>query len=216
MGYFSYGGETYITLDYETASGTPRRSYTVGPKHFDARAKEELADATTDDFNHLFVSIYSENGYMYHTGNPQKVLKLALAGQDYLYAPSVKKVISSAVTAVFLRQGREYTLLWRNSRLQPNALPLFLNKKLLENKLKAIFKRVKLTLGELSENFIPSIAWQVETEQGIFYIPWHNGCLLEESPEFSFKPKGFQAMRATYKILRFAPTDVDVYRVICS
>lgn len=88
---FNYGGQSYETLDYSVMSSTPRRSYTEGTKSFNSRAEQEMRELEPEDYKHPFINVYSESGYVYHTGEPKKALRLSLVGQDYIYSPSVKK-----------------------------------------------------------------------------------------------------------------------------
>ena len=93
---FHYGGQSYETLDYSVMSSTPRRSYTEGTKSFNSRAEQEMRELEPEDYKHPFINVYSESGYVYHTGEPKKALRLSLVGQDYIYSPSVKKMTFSS------------------------------------------------------------------------------------------------------------------------
>ncbi len=215
---FTYGGNSYEALDYDVLSSSPRRSYTEGPKGFDNRAKEEMKELEPEDYKHPFITVYSESGYTYHTGIAQKALSLSLAGQDYIYTPSVKKVHFCNVLAVYFQSGHMYRQLWKISRFLPENRPVFLNREMLEKILGSIFSQLSIKLGQLSEKNIKYIAWEINTEKGIFYIPWHNGCLLEKTDGLEFEEKEFAEIKRTYKVLRFAACtgSEEAYRILCA
>ena len=73
---FNYGGQSYETLDYSVMSSTPRRSYTEGTKSFNSRAEQEMRELEPEDYKHPFINVYSESGYVYHTGETKKALRL--------------------------------------------------------------------------------------------------------------------------------------------
>lgn len=88
---FNYGGQSYETLDYSVMSSTPRRSYTEGTKSFNSRAEQEMRELEPEDYKHPFINVYSESGYVYHTGEPKKALRLSLVGQElHLFAKRQK------------------------------------------------------------------------------------------------------------------------------
>ena len=164
---FNYGGQSYETLDYSVMSSTPRRSYTEGTKSFNSRAEQEMRELEPEDYKHPFINVYSESGYVYHTGEPKKALRLSLVGQDYIYSPSVKKMTFSSVMAVYYRTGCSYRQLWKLGRFVPEICPIFLNKKKLSDIMLTIFKKVQIRLGQLQEKGISFIAWEIETEKVI-------------------------------------------------
>lgn len=215
---FHYGGQSYETLDYSVMSSTPRRSYTEGTKSFNSRAEQEMRELEPEDYKHPFINVYSESGYVYHTGETKKALRLSLVGQDYIYSPSVKKMTFSSVMAVYDRTGCSYRQLWKLGRFVPEICPIFLNKKKLSDIMLTIFKKVQIRLGQLQEKGISFIAWEIETEKGTFYVPWHNGCLIEQTTETVFTEKTFAELKRTYKVLRFAECrgEKDSYRVLCA
>lgn len=146
---FHYGGQSYETLDYSVMSSTPRRSYTEGTKSFNSRAEQEMRELEPEDYKHPFINVYSESGYVYHTGETKKALRLSLVGQDYIYSPSVKKMTFSSVMAVYYRTGCSYRQLWKLGRFVPEICPIFLNKKKLSDIMLTIFKKVQIRLGQL-------------------------------------------------------------------
>jgi len=81
-----------------------------------------------------------------------------------------------------------------------------------------VFKKIDIRLGQLEEKGIRFIAWEIETEKGIFYIPWHNGCLIEQTGELEFTEMPFAELKRTYKVLRFAKCvgEREAYRIVCA
>ncbi len=218
MSDFNYGGQSYDVIDYGVAASTPRRSYTEGPRCFNNRAEQEMRMLEPEDYEHPFITVYSESGYAYHTGETSKALRISMVGQDYVYSPSVKKVTFCNAMAVYYRTNSSYRLLWKTGRFVPEIRPLFLNKEKLEEVLLTVFKKVTLKLGQLTEKGIPFIAWEATTEKGVFYITWHNGAIVENTENLCFTEKDFQEVKRTYKVLRFAPCNdtKNAYRVVCA
>ena len=107
--------------------------------------------------------------------------------------------------AVYYRTGCSYRQLWKLGRFVPEICPIFLNKKKLSDIMLTIFKKVQIRLGQLHE-------------KGTFYVPWHNGCLIEQTTETVFTEKTFAELKRTYKVLRFAECrgEKDSYRVLCA
>ena len=213
---FNYGGQSYETLDYSVESSRPRRSYVEKPRSFRDEAKKEMENPEPDDYNHWFINVYSESGYTFHTGKALNALKLSLVGQDYIYSPNVKKMTFISAMAVYYQPTSK--LLWETRRFMPENRPVFLNRERLQEILQKVFKEIDIRLGQLQEKGISFIAWKIETEKGIFYIPWHNGCLIEQTTETVFTEKTFAELKRTYKVLRFAECrgEKDSYRVLCA
>ena len=84
--------------------------------------------------------------------------------------------------------------------------------------MRPIFKKVQIRLGQQQEKGRSFIAWEIETAKGTVYVPWHNGCLIEQTTETVFTEKTFAELKRTYKVLRFAECrgEKDSYRVLCA
>ena len=99
--------------------------------------------------------------------------------------------------------------------------PEFLNIHVLAAKLNPIIGCFQLNLGELRyKNSNRAIAWEISSDKGTFYIPWHNGCIIEkkaEESELSFEKKSLKEMTQShvYCALRFEEESNGAYRVVC-
>ncbi len=218
MGSFNYGEQTFDVLDYGVETSTPRRKYTEGPKTFSNRAESEMKELTADDLRHPFITVYSDSGYAFHTGETKTLIRLSLAGQDYICATNIKRMIFCITSAVYHQVNGCYKLMWKQERFKSDGLPMFLNRPLLEKAFRSLYKEVEIKLGSLTERHLTSIAWQVTSEKGTFYVLWHNGSIVEDSPELEFVEKEFSEMKRTYKVLRFGRCQCadEVYRIICA
>ncbi len=216
---FNYGGQSYETLDYGVMSSTPRRSYTSGNKLFDDKALTELKEELTEEEKKKpIVTVYAADGYTYHTCETKSSIVLSLAGQNNAIKSTVKRMRPCNVVAVYFRYGEKPTQLWKASRYSSADRPVYLNKELLISTLKKTkyFTNISVRLGQLTENGIKYIAWQVSTDQGLYYIPWHNGSFVENNAGLNFEEKEFKELRQTYAILKFVLCvgEHDVYRIL--
>ncbi len=212
------GNQSFEVLDYGVESSTPRRKYTEN-RVFSNRAESEMKELSGEDLCHPFISIYSNSGYTYHSVDSQTQLRLSLTGQDYICATNIKKMIPCLAIAVYHQANGKNKLMWKNERFKADEhnLPMFLNRPLLEKAFRELYKQVEIKLGTLREKHLTSIAWQVNTEERTFYVLWHNGCIVETSPELTFNKKSFSELRQTYKILRFGRSPQcaeEAYRII--
>ena len=218
MGNFNYGDQSFDVLDYGVETSTPRRKYTEGPRVFANRADEEMKTLTAEDLIHPFITVFSDSGFTLHTGENKTLLRLSLAGQDYICPTNIKRMIFCITSAVYHQVNGCYKLMWKQERFKSDGLPVFLNRPLLEKAFRSLYKQVEIKLGALAEKSLKSIAWQISTEKGTFYVLWHNGCIVENSPELTFTEKEFSEMKRTYKVLRFGrcPCTDEVYRIVCA
>lgn len=213
---FSIGGKSYSTLDYDVMLRKPRRSFKKG-YDFEKRAEEELLLLEGEDYLHQFINVYSDCGYTFHTGETEKSLSLSLVGQDYVCRPAVKQIRSCGALAVYYTIGDEKPKrLWTLNRFAPQKTPVFLNRKELTKALRPLFATMDISLGLLTDKAMKAIAWQIKTDKGTFFIPWHSGCLVEGNDFLEFTEKPFREMREIYKCLRFAPDvmDMNVFRIL--
>ena len=116
---------------------------------------------------------------------------------------------------VFYKKNQKLHPLWKFRAFEKGKT--FLNPKELQGRLHKALGSVKLSLGQLTAKGVPCIAWKVETRTSVFYIPWHNGCIIKEDNTLSFEEKELSEMKRVYALLRFAPSDVDkfAYKVLC-
>ncbi len=216
---FDLGGNSYVRLDYDVLLSSPRRSYTSGKKTFDEKALTELEEELTEEEKKKpIVTIYAADGYIYHTCETKSSIALSLAGPNNAIKSTVKRMRPCNKIAVYFRHDKETVQLWANSRYVSDDRPIYLNKNLLINKLKTtkFFTNISIRLGQLTEKGIKYITWQVSTNQGLYYIPWHNGSFVEDNASLEFEEKEFKELRLTYAILKFAPCigEHDVYRIL--
>ncbi|MCM1323553.1 MAG: hypothetical protein NC218_05280 [Acetobacter sp.] len=183
---------------------------------FAERALEEAKDCTPFERGHKFLNVYSEYCTAQSVTDPERGLRLALTGASYVYSQMRRKLTATNALMVFYNKNGKFVPLWELHHFQSGTSYLFLNTEELTTTLKKVFKNVKLTLGELKVKNIPAISWRVETEDGFFYIPWHSGAVIEDSPKFSFTAKELDEMRNVYTLLRFAPHyKAGTYKILC-
>ena len=219
MDSFNYGGQNYERLDYSVMCSTPRRNYTSGNKSFDDKALTELKEELTEEEKkEPIVTVYAADGYIYHTCETKSSIALSLAGQNNAIKSTVKRMRPCNAIAVYFRHANGATQLWKACRYSSADRPLYLNKELLISTLKKTkyFTNISIRLGQLTEKGIKYIAWQVSTDQGLYYIPWHNGSFVENNVNLEFEEKEFKELRETYDILKFALCigEHDVYRIL--
>jgi hypothetical protein len=166
----------------------------------------------------LFV-LYKKEGYVYEVKDVNDALSVSLAGQDYICSPGKKRITSSLFSGIFYKKGNKYELLWKAKRFDcGEKSPQYLSVPFLKRELKKVFTDVEISLGELKDDKLSYIVWKVTSNEGIYYIPWHNGLLVPEDETLSFEEKKFDDLRKTYKVLRFSRTascDTE-FKVICS
>ena len=215
MSSFNYGGQTYEILDIDVLSSAPRRIYTENQSLYNC-AEEELDELESWEKQRPFMNVYFKDGFTYHTGDTSKSMQLCLVGLDYTYPRHIKVMYPCNAMVVFYRQGEAFRLLWTVRRFAVGATPVFLNKTKLTEAMLNIFSKTEIRLGELQTNGTPSIAWEIATEKGRFYVPWHNGCMVEQSDETEFSAKPFNEMKGIYKILRFTECleEKNTYRIL--
>ena len=218
MGSFNYGDMSFDVLDYGVESSTPRRKYTEGPRVFSNRAETEMKKLSAEDLCHPFNTVYSDSGYTFHSGDTTTIMRLSLVGQDYICTINIKRMIFCITSAVYHQANGKNKLMWKQERFKADIQPVFLNRPLLEKTFHSLYKQVEIKLGTLEEKNLTCIAWQVNTEGGTFYILWHNGSIVEATPELFFTQKEFSELRRTYKVLRFGrcPCTDEVYRIVCA
>lgn len=209
------GGTPAYIFDLSTERDAPR-SYTERIPTFTERALEEAKECTKADLKHKFFTVYSENCADMTSFDPERLLRLSLVGQSYVYSKHRKRVLMASCIMVFYQNNGKFVPLWKFNSLQCNQSYPFLSPITLQQQMETIFSSVKLTLGSLTVKDIPCIAWKVETNEGNFYIPWHNGCIIEEKEDFLFEEKQLNEMKKIYTLLRFAPNyDQTSYKVTC-
>lgn len=179
---------------------------------FEQEALEELNEnLTPEEKNEDIFNVYDTFSTPDHTANPSVTLGLNLSSQDYVIPAMVKRMRSCFKTAVFYKKK----LLWKTNKFSNGATPEFLDKNFLLKKFRKLYPEITLCLGELNCTPLKSIAWQCKTNHTTFYIPWHNGCFVKETPELKFEEKEFNELKRTYKILRFKELkENEIYQIL--
>ncbi len=204
---FTIGGIPYRILDIEAERGA-RIPHAEQYKPFTERALEEIKDMPNHEKNHQFLVAYSVYGDTFITADPNTILRLSLAGQ--VYNNSIRRMTLCDVLAVFYHDGKKFRPFksWELRHFNSNDAPAFLDKENLEAQLKGVFRKVDITLGALTltTRSVTCPAWQIVTDKGTYYLPWHNGTIIEEDPAFSFEEKDFAEIQETqyYTHLRFS------------
>lgn len=178
---------------------------------FEQLAQEELATLTAEEKKANIIAIYRSEGYTFHTSNIKDILRLSLTGQDYICSAIIKRIHSCTRCGVYYKDGNKYKELWNTGLLRHDKGAIFLFPEKLKKTLKKVFTNVEITLGKLFEGNTCSIAWQIQCDEGIFFIPWHNGCICPNDDSLSFTPKTIKELRGVYKALSFT-TSYENYR----
>ncbi|MBE6463645.1 MAG: hypothetical protein E7005_07855 [Alphaproteobacteria bacterium] len=166
----------------------------------------------------LFV-LYKKEGFVYEVTSVNDALSVSLTGQDYICAPGIKRITSSLFSGIFYKKGNKYELLWKAKRFDcGEKSPQYLSLSFLKKELKKVFTNVEISLGVLKDSKLSYIVWKVTSNEGIYYIPWHNGLLVPDDETLSFEEKCFEDLRKTYKVLRFTKIcsgDTE-FKVVCA
>lgn len=179
---------------------------------FEQHVKEELTTLTPEEKKAPIIAIYRSEGYTYHAITSKDILRLSLTGQDYICSAMMKRMCSCTKCGVYYKDGNKYKELWQTGLLRQDKDAIFLFPEKLKKTLRKIFTNVEITLGELHEGNTRSIAWQIQCDEGIFFIPWHNGCICPNDDTLTFAPKTIKELRGVYKALSFA-TSYENHRV---
>lgn len=211
---FKFGTETYRTLDMDAEYGGCH-SVTEKFRSFQEKCEDEINEYTTEENKkHVFTVVYGLYGEMYNTYSPSYLAKLSLTGQGSLYSTTLNRVEVPTGIGVYIYHNGKYHNLWIHRHLESNERPVFTNKQALEEILKPFFNTFEIKLGMLKYDSFKMIAWKIKTEKGIFFIPWHSGCVLEEYERFIFEEKPFEELKNTYCVLRFTKYEDDKYKVL--
>lgn len=216
MNSFTFNGQVMRVLDMDAERGGAR-VYSERTPSFAERAREEASECSLEEKQNLFLTVYSESCITWRATKPEDILRLTLVGQSYICSRHQKKMTQSNALMIFYLKNGKFVPLYELHHLQTKKNYLFLNKEDLTERLRKVFKSVKLSLGRLNSPKLNSIAWQAETEAGKFYIPWHNGCILPAQDYLTFEKKKLEEMRNVYDLLRFAPSGLlsESYYVLC-
>ena len=170
--------------------------------------------------NSLFVNLYSEVGWIDDTEaqDERRNFYLSAVGQNSLVCGYMGAYKSSNQIAVYFKNKKgNYERLWGTSRFNQKQLPEFLNVHVLSRKLNKIIGNFVLRMGQLTyKTSSKAVAWEIISDEGIFYIPWHNGCIIEKNKDASllnFEEKTLKEMRQTYCALRFEEFSQGIYRI---
>ena len=183
----------------------------------------DLEALANEEFNRIskfiknkFFSVYKTDGCAFFTQTSTETLRVSLSAQDYICSSMVKRMQIANNCGVFYIKNKKLHCLWTQNRYQEAKRPVYLNVHSLTKELKKIFSNIKsIKLGRLRER-IDLIAWEIQAEQGVFYLFWHNGLICRKEEDWEFEEKKFEALRSTYKVLRFAKTDTqNEYKIVC-
>ncbi len=212
---FMMNGQTVRVLDM-SVERDGERVYHEPKKSFIERLMAELKEEPYEGDEKLLVA-YSEGVCTQITTKPSQVLRLSLTGQTYVYQPLKKRLTQGAVAVVLYKYQGKYIPLYEQRYFRQKKEYMFLNPQELKKTLSKVFSSIELKLGLLTHERIPCIAWQVSTEDGEYYIPWHNGCIFKGDDTLLFEEKPLEQMRRTYELFRFAPSGITTgaYHIIC-
>lgn len=210
---FMFGGERIGVLNMDAMRGSNHS--TEARKSFEERAYTETREyAKYERYNGKFLTVYSAYCEATAEIEPVKLWRLCLTAEAYM---SEKKFTfrPTNVLAVFYNSNGKFRLLWQTNHFQKREYD-FLNKNEIKEFLEPLLGKMKITLGQLSCNGVPSIAWQLQTDDAIYYIPFHNSIIIEDCKNFTFEEKTLDEMKKVYKHLRFLSTgEKDSYKILC-
>lgn len=192
-----------LDMDVERGAATEHKPH----RPFTERVLDEVNELPDSEKDHQFLVACSLYGNIYITANPNNILRFSLAGN--VYNSRIRRMTLCDAMTVVYRDGEKFRPLpnWELRHFKRNDTPDFLNKEKLETEMKKIFHSVTITLGELThlKHEISCPAWQITTEKGTYFLPWHSGAIIEGTNEFSFEEKNFSQLKeTTYTHLRFA------------
>lgn len=209
------GGQRVYVLDLD-AEYNSHTNRTETYQTFPETAEEEVKECVKEGISSKFLNIYTEYCMTFHTSTADQALRLCLTGASYIYNSMVRKMRATNALMVFYRKNGKYYPLWDIRHFQTRSSYIFLDVKELKKRLHKVFDRFELKLGSLTTMNLPAIAWQITTDEGIFYIPWHSGAIVEKTEDFTFEEKTLEEMKKTYTLLRFAPSyEKDIYKIVC-
>lgn len=213
---FTIGGQQIRVLDMDSERGNGK-VYSENIPTFAETALEEAKDSTAADKKHKFMTVYSEACISWRATSPEDIIRISLVGQSYVCPRYQKRLIQSNVLMVFYQKNGNFVPLYKLHHLQPKKHYIFLDKEELTQKLSEVFNTVKLTLGQLLTPNLKCIAWRAKTEEGDFYILWHNGSIIKAQDYLVFEERNFKDIKNTYELLRFTPSLIrkDAYTVLC-
>ena len=217
MNSFTISGIPYRVLDMDVERGghtphnEPHRSFTE-------RALEAANQLSYSEKQCTIIIAYSMYGQLFLTSDPYIILRLSLAGE--VYNKHLRRMTLCGVLSVLYRDGDKFYAIdgWELRHFKSGDHPFFLNPQELTKKLSCVFKQVKLTLGALTARSVTCPAWQIDTEKGKFFIPWHSGMILENSKELFFEEKEFDELKnAYYSLLSFSYSHFssEYYKIRC-
>ena len=194
------------------SSNPAGHKFVPASKRIERFAKKELKS------NEKFVNLYSEVSWIGDATTEKQSFFMALVGNCSLVLGSTNPFkVTSRLAPYFKNRDGKYERLWLTERFEAKMAPEFLNVHVLADKLNPIIGCFQLNLGELKCKNQKAIAWELVTCNGeTYYIPWHNGCLVEkrEETELTFEKKSLKEMVHTYCALRFEEDGPGSYRVL--
>ena len=190
----------FVSVDASPVSISKRRVKEQLPT-FEEDALDELRTLKSEK---RIASVYRSSGFSYIPEKAAEGMRAALAAQDYICGTHLLRIVPCTATAVYARKGRKWLQLWKTERLLEHRSPVFLFQELVQKKLKEVFSFVEMSVGQLAFQHFKAIAWKVRTNEGTYFIPWHNGMLISEDEQLKFEEKELADLKRTYNIMRFS------------
>ena len=197
----------YVAYDGEGTRRPYRRSkYTDIQPSFesDAMVELEMMTKSASGSSANVRSAYRTSVYSFICKDEAEHMRISLIAQDYVCSEFKLKITQAVAVGVFAKVADSWELLWKAGRLAECKNPIYLNLSYIKKKLGKVFSSVEITLGLITFGRFQAIAWCVSTEQGKFYIPWHNGAFVPESPMITFEERELEEMKKTYNLLRIS------------
>jgi hypothetical protein len=193
------------------SSNPTGHSFVPCAKRIEKYAKKELRS------DNNFVNLYSEVEWVREAIKEGEAFFMSVVGNCSLVLGCSTFKVSSRIAPYFKNAEGKFERLWLTERFEPKMSPEHLNVHILASKLNKVIGCFKLELGELRyKNSNKAIAWELTSDKGTYYIPWHNGCIIKKAEEsnLSFEKKSLKEMVHTYCALRFEEVGPGSYRVL--
>ena len=206
----------YLNCSDKSARNPYKRSrYSESLGDYESDSIVELNQLSAEQKKKIVHTVYRQSGFSYRSGDANASLRASLAGQDHVCNRFVMRVNPCTAVGVWYKTKRGWDMLWKVGMLSDHKKPVYLNLELLKKALSRALEVIDIKLGQLSMGAFKCIAWEVVSKQGVFYIPWHNGAMIEKEDELKFFEMEFQEVKRTYNILKFSKDYDSVGHGVC-
>lgn len=207
-----------VYLNGQKISASAEIIYGKPEKHekkisIDDKVKKEVRGLETEE---NFVALYPNLEWIFNAENENNLFFLSLVGSNSLVCGNQRgyKVVSKIY--IYGKKDGKYINLWKQPRFDRNMRPVFLNLASLKSTIENFIGVATIEKGILSYRSSKTAAWQIRSEKGVFYIPWHNGAVIEAKSDsiLSFWPATIKEMNSCYCALRFKEERLNEFSIL--